>query len=70
MALEEALAIQRETETISLTGWTFEQYDAQPAPRLARMWAYISIKNAVEKEKMDFDASASGPRPGGGGRRH
>ena len=59
MALEEALQIQRESEIISMTGWTFEQYDQQPAGRLARMMTYISLKNGVEKSQLD--------KGGGGG---
>lgn len=60
MALEEALEIQREAEIIQLTGWTFDQYDEQPAGRLARMMTYISMKNVIEKEKNDNDSHGGG----------
>jgi hypothetical protein len=58
--LEEALEIQRESEIIEMTGWTFDEYDEAPAHRLSRMMEYLSLKNAVEKQKMDFDNRSSG----------
>ena len=50
-ALVEALHIQREAEIVQLTGWTFDQYDQQPADRLVRLMTYISMKNTIEHEK-------------------
>lgn len=58
--MEEALEIQRESEIIQLTGWTFDEYDEQPAPRLVRMMTYISMKNAIENEKQKMDSHSGG----------
>jgi len=67
-ALEDALSIQREAEIIKMTGWTFSQYDNQPAHRLARMMLYIGMKNTVEQEKMDMESKASAGNRMTGGR--
>jgi len=58
--LEEALQIQRESEIIELTGWSFDVYDQQPAGRLARMMTYISMKHVIEREKQELDSSRGG----------
>lgn len=47
-----------------MTGWTFEQYDEAPAPRLARMMLYVGMKNSIEAEKAESASRSRGRMTG------
>ncbi len=51
----DALSIQRRSEIVGFTGWTFEQLDDQPRPEIDRLLLYLGKKRAIEKEAEAFD---------------
>lgn len=49
------MGIQRRSEIIGYTHWTFDQLDEQPRDELDRLLLYNRLKAEAERERQELD---------------